>query len=158
MIKKIFSMLVLLLVAIQFIRPTKNKSAEAQTSDISVTMNVPDNVSIVLRKACYDCHSNTTNYPWYAEVQPVAWWLANHIDEGKDELNFSEFGTYKLKRKIKKFNEIATEVTEGEMPLNSYTWIHKDAKLTKEESNLIINWANEMANKLKQDSSLLVAQ
>lgn len=158
MIKKIFFVLVLLLVVIQFIRPTKNKSAEAQINDISVTMNVPDNVSIVLRKACYDCHSNTTNYPWYAEVQPVAWWLANHIDEGKDELNFSEFGTYKLKRKIKKFNEIATEVTDGEMPLNSYTWIHKDAKLTKEESNLIINWATEMANKLKQDSSLLVAQ
>jgi hypothetical protein len=153
--KKIFIGLLLILMAIQFIRPSQNKSTEAQTNDIAVTMNVPDEVNIIIRKACYDCHSNTTNYPWYAHIQPVAWWLNHHIEEGKDELNFSEFGGYKTKRKIKKFNEIASEVTNGEMPLDSYTWIHKDAKLTKEEAKLLINWANLMANKLKQEATLV---
>lgn len=156
--KKILVGLLLVLVAIQLIKPKQNRSAEAQINDIAVTMNVPDEVNIILRKACYDCHSNTTNYPWYANLQPVAWWLDHHIEEGKNELNFSEFGGYKAKRKIKKFNEIATEVTEGEMPLDSYTWIHKDAKLSKEEANTLINWANLMANKLKQDATLLVNQ
>jgi len=156
MIKKIFIGLLIVLVIIQFIHPAKNKSTTSQPNDIAVTMNVPDDVSIILRKACYDCHSNNTNYPWYATIQPVAWWLNDHIAEGKDELNFSEFGSYKMKRKIKKFNEIAGEVTEGEMPLNSYTWIHKEAVLSKEEKNTLINWANMMAAKLEKDS-LLVA-
>jgi hypothetical protein len=158
MIKKIFIGLLVVLVIIQFIQPAKNKSTTSQPNDIGVTMNVPDDVSIVLRKACYDCHSNNTNYPWYASIQPVSWWLNHHIDEGKDELNFSEFGAYKMKRKIKKFNEIAGEVTDGEMPLESYTWIHKDAKLTKEEASALINWANLMATKLEQDSLRLVIQ
>lgn len=158
MIKKIFIGLLVVLVIIQFIQPTKNKSTTSQPNDIGVTMNVPDDVSIVLRKACYDCHSNNTNYPWYASIQPFSWWLNHHIDEGKDELNFSEFGAYKMKRKIKKFNEIAGEVTDGEMPLESYTWIHKDAKLTKEEASALINWANLMATKLEQDSLRLVLQ
>lgn len=158
MIKKIFIGLLIVLVIIQFIHPAKNKSTSSQPNDIGVTMNVPDDVSIILRKACYDCHSNNTNYPWYANIQPVAWWLNDHIEEGKDELNFSEFGGYKMKRKIKKFNEIAGEVTDGEMPLKSYTWIHKEAKLSKEEANTLINWANMMAAKLEQDSLRLVRQ
>ncbi len=158
MLKKILLVLLLAFVSIQFIRPDKNTSSEAQNNDIAVTSNVPGDVNITLRKACYDCHSNTTNYPWYAEVQPVAWWLANHIYEGKDELNFSEFGSYSIKRKIKKYNEIATEVTDGEMPLGSYTWVHKDAKLSKEERNVLINWANEMAHKLERDSTLTASQ
>jgi hypothetical protein len=158
MIKKIFIALGIVLILIQFIRPTANKSKEAQANDIGVVMNVPDNVSIVLRKACYDCHSNNTNYPWYAAIQPITWWLNNHIQEGKEELNFSEFGSYTLKRKLKKFNEIADEVTEGAMPLNSYTWMHKDAKLTKEEANAVINWATLMAHKLEQDSSHIAHQ
>lgn len=155
MIKKIFIALGIVLIVIQFIRPAQNKSTNSQPNDIGVVMNVPDDVSITLRKACYDCHSNNTNYPWYAGIQPMAWWLNDHIKEGKSELNFSEFGSYKLKRKIKKFNEIAGEVTDGEMPLNSYTWIHKDAILTKEESNKLINWANLMATKLERDSLLV---
>lgn len=154
--KKTLIILAVILIIIQFIRPSQNKSTTSQTNDIGVVMNVPDDVSIVLRKACYDCHSNNTNYPWYANIQPVAWWLNNHIEEGKDELNFSEFGNYKLKRKLKKFNEIAGEVTDGEMPLNSYTWIHKEAILTKEEANSLINWANLMAAKLEKDSLLVL--
>lgn len=158
MMKKILMGLLVVLVIIQFIRPAKNTNTATQPNDIAVVMAVPNDVNVVLRKACYDCHSNNSAYPWYANIQPVYWWLNHHIEEGKDELNFSEFGTYKLKRKIKKFNEIAGEVTEGEMPLNSYTWMHKDAKLSKEEANIVINWASLMAHKLEQDSLLVLAK
>jgi len=152
MLKKIMIGLLSLFVIIQFIRPDKNSNNESQPNDIAVSFAVPNDVQVVLRKACYDCHSNSTNYPWYAFVQPIYWWLNNHIEEGKKELNFSEFGTYTLRRKLKKFNEISGEVTEAEMPLESYTWMHKEAKLTREESILIVNWANLMANKMEQDS------
>lgn len=156
--KKIFIGIIILLVAIQLIHPKQNKTTEAQPNDIGIAYSTPDDVNVILRKACYDCHSNSTNYPWYASIQPIAWWLNNHIEEGKRELNFSEFGAYKMKRKIKKFNEIAGQVTDDEMPLRSYTWIHKDAILTKEEKSTLINWANVMAQKLEQDSLRLVAQ
>lgn len=156
--KKIFISLLLILVAIQFVQPKKNKTSAAQPNDIGIAYSTPDDVNVILRKACYDCHSNSTNYPWYASIQPIAWWLDHHIEEGKRELNFSEFAAYKTKRKIKKFNEIAGEVTDDEMPLSSYTWIHKDAILSKEEKNTLINWANIMAQKLEQDSLRLVAQ
>lgn len=155
MIKKIMIGLLVVLVIIQFIRPAKNINTASQPNDIAVAMAVPNDVQVILHKACYDCHSNNTSYPWYANIQPVYWWLNNHVEEGKDELNFSEFGTYKLKRKLKKFNEISGEVTDGEMPLESYTWIHKEAKLTQEEANKIINWANLMAKKVEADSLLV---
>lgn len=156
MLRKTGIVLLIALIVIQFIRPAQNKSVASQPNDIAVSMRVPEDIQLILRKACYDCHSNNTEYPWYSYIQPVYWWLNHHVEEGKGELNFSEFGAYKLKRKIKKLNEISGEVTEGEMPLASYTWMHKEAKLSKEEANKIINWANLMANKLEQDSSRLV--
>src|SRR5687768_15468360 len=119
MSRKILIGLLVAFIIIQFIRPAQNKSLASQPNDITVTMAVPTDVQQILHKACYDCHSNNTAYPWYSYIQPVYWWLNHHVAEGKDELNFSEFGTYNLKRKLKKFNEISGEVTEGEMPLKS---------------------------------------
>lgn len=150
--------LLILFVIIQFIRPAKNIDTASQPNDIAVSMAVPNNVQVILRKACYDCHSNNTAYPWYANIQPIYWWLNNHVAEGKEELNFSEFGTYNLKRKLKKLNEISGEVTDAEMPLKSYTWMHKEAILTREESILIVNWANQMATKMEQDSMKSILQ
>lgn len=153
--KKIGIVLLVAFVAIQFIRPAKNQSAAAATSDIMAVTQVPEDVAGLLHKACYDCHSDNSNYPWYANIQPVYWWMNHHIEEGKDELNFSAWGSYKLKRKLKKYVEISEQVTEGEMPLESYTWMHKEAKLSREERTRIVSWANEMAHQLQQDSLLV---
>src|SRR6267142_1784670 len=98
MIKKILPGLALLLVAIQFYRPARNLSAAPGPNDINVKHPLPPAVKTLLANACYDCHSNNTRYPWYADVQPIAWWLGRHIDEGKRHLNFSEFGRYPPKR------------------------------------------------------------
>src|ERR1700759_2095677 len=126
MAKKILIFVLVLLVGIQFIRPAKNQSTTATAQDIMQLYQMSDSVKLVLQKACYDCHSNNTRYYWYHEIMPLGWWLADHVNDGKKHLNFSEFGTYKPKKQDHKLEECEDEVKEGEMPLDSYTWVHKD--------------------------------
>lgn len=148
MLKKIGIALIAVLVIIQFFRPAKNISTAPEPNEISAKYHVPDNVYMCLQKACFDCHSNTTKYPWYNNIQPVAWWMASHIKDGKKHLNFSEFGSYPKKRKLKKLKEIGESVTEGWMPINSYLWEHKEAVLTKEETTAIANWADSLSQQI----------
>jgi hypothetical protein len=140
---KILLSIGLVLIAIQFIRPARNISSQILATDITKTVKVSDSVQAVLKKACYDCHSNNTNYPWYSNIQPVGWFLANHVSEGKRRLNFSEFGSYSQRRQSSKLNNIANEVQDGGMPLSSYTLIHKEARLTANEKSLVIKWAQQ---------------
>lgn len=149
MFKKILLLLCAVLLLIQIFRPARNIAAiVSQSKDISTVVAVPQPVEAILAKACYDCHSNSSHYPWYYNIQPVAWWIAHHIEEGKEELNFSDFADYSLKRQVHKFEEIADEVQEGKMPLNSYTWTHSEARLNPEEVRLLCNWANTNAAEL----------
>ena len=149
MLRKILIVLLVLLVIVQFIRPERNLDNSANPNDIAAHYDVPENVQAILKKVCNDCHSNYTDYPWYANIQPVGLWLQNHINEGKEELNFSIFNTYPTKKKAHKMEEVAEMVEKGEMPLNSYTLIHGDAKLNKEESQLLITWAKSLEQQIK---------
>ncbi len=115
---------------------------------------MPENISGIMEKACYDCHSNNTDYPWYANIQPVGFWLNDHIKEGKGELNFSEFLTYSPKKAHHKMEEVIEQVKEEEMPLNSYTWVHTDAKLTPEERVELTAWADNIAKQIAKDNNL----
>jgi hypothetical protein len=142
MIKKLLLGLALLFLALQFVRPAKNLSPVPGPQDITIKVAVPAEVQRVFTKACYDCHSDHTRYPWYAEVQPVSGWLASHIQDGKERLNFSEFGAYNAKTADRRLKQIAREVDDGSMPLPSYTWIHRDAILTTAEIKLIDNWVD----------------
>jgi hypothetical protein len=133
----------------QFIRPAKNLSAAAPGPDhLTVLHPPPAAVQAVLERACYDCHSNHTRYPWYAEIQPVGWWLAGHIKEGKSHLNFSTFGTYPAKRQMRKLEELIDEVEGGKMPLASYRRIHADARLTPAEIKALTDWAEAVRESL----------
>ena len=152
--RKILLGLLLILVAIQFIRPAKNQSAGISANDISKGYNVPENVNEVLKKACNDCHSNNTVYPWYSNIQPVGWWLDGHIDEGKTELNFSEFISYSPKKQHHKLEEIIESVKEGGMPIKSYTWIHKNAILTDSEKLLLSEWADNLRQEIRTKNNL----
>lgn len=145
------TLLVLLvgLIIIQFFRPAQNKSAAHSPNDIAVIYNEPDDVRTILNKACNDCHSNNTRYPWYNNIQPVAWWLDKHVKDGKRELNFDEVGSYSLRRQYHKMEEVADMVKDGEMPLSSYTLIHTDAKLTNQEKTILIDWANSIKATMK---------
>ena len=151
-IKRTFIGLLIVLVFIQFIHPAKNVDTTTTPQDITIMYPMPDSVHGILQKACYDCHSNTTRYPWYNNVEPVAFWLNNHIKEGKQHLNFSEFGSYPVAKQVKRLKNTAQEVEEGGMPLNSYLWIHKDAVLTPAEKNMVISWANGLAQRISMQA------
>lgn len=141
MFKKTMIFLLAAFALLQFYpRPKKNKSDGNDNTGIEKTYAIPDDVARVLKSSCYDCHSNNTNYPWYASIQPVSLWLDDHIREGKGELNFSEFGSYEPRRQYRKLEEINEEVKAGEMPLKSYTFIHGGAKLNKDEKLAIARW------------------
>ena len=143
--KTILVTLLVILIIIQLFHPAKNISkAPESPNDIAAMYTEPDNVHTILAKACNDCHSNNTRYPWYNNIQPVAWWLNDHIQEGKHELNFNEIGTYNLRRQYNKMKEVKEQVKEGEMPLGSYTIIHTDARLSDQEKTTLINWAGSI--------------
>jgi cytochrome c553 len=138
--KKILLTLGGLLVILQLVRPTRNEGTAYSANDITHGANVPVEVKQILETSCFDCHSNHTNYPWYANIQPVGLWIQNHVNEAKEELNFSEFATYSPKRKTKKLQEMAEEIKEHEMPLKSYLWIHKKTALSETQIQTITNW------------------
>jgi len=144
--KKYFKIkyLIVLLVIIQLYRPAKNSSSEISEASIFTTEIVPQEVEQILKTSCFDCHSNNTKYPWYNNIAPVSWILANHVDEGKEELNFDAWGTYSLKRKNHKLKEIKEMLEEHEMPLESYLWIHNDAKLTSDQIKTVVDWARTL--------------
>lgn len=150
MIKRTLFLLVIVLVLIQFIRPAKNYSSVISPNDITKHFNVPDSVLSILKRSCYDCHSNNTVYPWYDRIQPVAWWLQYHVNHGKHALNFSEFASYSAAGQVKKLKSIGKEVKEGGMPLDSYLWIHKDAVLSPEEKEILILWTDQSAAAVKK--------
>lgn len=148
MLRKLLLVLFVILLVLQAFRPEKNTSANKE-NDISSLYPVPDNVEQILVKACNDCHSNSTVYPWYAEVQPIAWWLDDHVKDGKKHLNFNEFASYRLAKQYHKLEEVFDEVKGGEMPLESYTVVHRDAKLTDAERNILMDWSVAVRDTMK---------
>lgn len=149
--KKIGLIILVVVAGIQFIQPARNSSGQVLLTDISKTVPIPRSVQSLLQAACYDCHSNNTSYPWYTYVQPIGWMLSNHIQKGKKDFNFSEFGSYSHRRQLSKLKSLASQVKDDEMPLASYTMLHKNARLTKEQKTLIIEWALHAKDSLEQN-------
>jgi hypothetical protein len=149
MIKKILLFLLAALVVIQFIHPKSNKAKGDQPNYIGKTFHIPDDVKSVLTKACNDCHTNNTRYPWYSNIQPVDWWMNKHIVKGKKGMNLDEYTNKRLRYQYHKMEELVDIVKESKMPLNSYTWLHKDAKLSQNEKDKLIHWANSVMDTLK---------
>ncbi|MES2559862.1 MAG: heme-binding domain-containing protein [Bacteroidota bacterium] len=147
--------LLAILLLIQFVPGDKNTGNELGPNHISTLVIMPDSIQHILHTSCSDCHSNATSYPWYSNIQPVRLWLDHHVDEGKHELNFSEFATYKKKRQLHKLDEMVEMIEEHEMPLSSYTLIHTDAVLSPEQQTTLINWAKETKRALKDSTAHL---
>ena len=137
--KKILLGVLVGIILIQFIRPEKNSSKDF-ANDISTIINVPEEVQQIIKTSCADCHSNNTKYPWYSEIAPVSWYLAQHVNEGKEHLNFSEWATYNKDQKSHILKDLEEEIEEHKMPLESYLWIHKDAKMTDVQYDILLNW------------------
>ena len=134
----------------QLIRPSFTNPPVNPDEKIEASGQVPSEVAAILKRSCSDCHTNETTYPWYSQVTPVNWWLKDHIDEGRRELNFSVWGTYAPKRKNKKLEEICEQVESGEMPLSSYLWAHRDATLSADDVKLLCTWSKSMVQPLSE--------
>ncbi|WP_282165097.1 heme-binding domain-containing protein [Cellulophaga baltica] len=147
---KIIAWIVLIsFVVIQFFPMDYNQSETVLQTDFMLVNSVPATVEKSLQISCYDCHSNNTKYPWYNKVQPVAWYLEDHIKEGKAELNFNEWDNYSERRKNSKLRSIIKQIENGEMPLDSYTLIHRDAIFSKEEKKAVLNYMKTLKDDLE---------
>lgn len=140
--KRLFLALLIIFIALQFFQSDKDNNDVFSAHNITTVVPVPDSVMDLLKSACYDCHSNNTNYPWYTNIQPVGWWLKGHIKEGKQHLNFDAFAQYEKKKMLDKLKDIKKSQVQGWMPISSYTWIHKNAILNEAQKKLIIDWTD----------------
>lgn len=131
----------LMFLGLQFVRPDFSNPPVNPSETIEATAAVPEDIKRLLARSCKDCHSNETIYPWYSNVSPFSWFLADHIAEGRHELNFSIWGTYDSRKRVQKLEEICEVLEAGEMPLPSYLWIHRDAVLTEADAKLMCDWA-----------------
>lgn len=139
-IKISLTVIVAVFIIIQFIPRDHNESEAMPANDISKVYAVPINVGAILKRSCYDCHSNKTNYPFYARIQPMRYMMDKHVSKGKEELNFDEFGTYSSRKQRSKLRAIGESLEEGSMPISSYTFIHRDAILSKNDKNVLMDW------------------
>src|SRR5690606_25042177 len=149
MLKKILIAFLILLIIIQFIRPEKNLAGNAPQPDALYNkFTMPPEIKSIFETSCNDCHSNHTNYPWYSNIQPVTWWLNSHIVDGKKHFNIDEFLTYNAKKQDHKMEEVIEMIETKEMPLRSYTWIHREADITDEQRSAIINWSKDVRKQI----------
>ena len=127
----------------QLYQPARNENFEqVNISEFTKVYKVPKNVETILKTSCYDCHSNNTNYPLYSYVQPARFFMESHIKKGKENLNFNEWGNYTNRKQNNKLDIIVKQIKSNEMPLSSYTLIHKNAILTPTQKEEVINWIN----------------
>ena len=149
MLRKILFLLLASFIIIQFFHPKTNTSDAMQANYLGNVYPISGNVKSILTKACMDCHSNNTQYPWYANFQPLDWWMSGHIKNGKKGMNLDEYTNRRLRYQYHKMEDFIEQVKKGNMPLNSYTWIHKDAILSQDEKNTLIDWANAVMDSMK---------
>lgn len=138
--------ILLLLVVAQFFRINKENPPLQADKDFLSIQNAPADIQNILKTSCYDCHSNLSQYPWYTNVAPVSWWIKHHINEGREHLNFSEWGFYSAEKADHKLEECVEMVEEGEMPMSSYTLLHGEASLNEEQKLMLVNWFSSLRN------------
>ena len=144
--KLILMVLLAVLLLIQLVRPQKNTAAIPAGKAFVDTFKVSEQVNAILAVSCYDCHSNSTDYPWYSEIQPMAWFMDKHIKDGKEKLNFDELPSYGSRRLNSKFTQITKQIEQDKMPLNSYLWMHEGARLSMEDKRLLVDYFKSLTD------------
>jgi len=143
--KKIGYGLVIILVVFQFFRIDKTNPVVDPSKTFLNAYSAPENVRTLFRQACFDCHSNETVYPWYTNIAPVSWWIKHHVNEGREEMNLSEWADFSERRKNHKLKKMKKALSEGWMPLDSYKWMHDKARLTKQQRKTMADWVAKFA-------------
>ena len=148
-IKKILIIGSVIFLLIQLYQPARNLAYEQDlTANFTKVYTVPKNIETILRNSCYDCHSNNTNYPWYSYIQPARMLMESHIKKGKKDLNFNEWGNYSSRKQNNKLDRIAKQIKSNEMPLSSYTMIHKNATLSATQKKEVLDWISQLKDSL----------
>ena len=152
MFKKILKIALLLivlgLVIAQFFRPERFSTGEVTKDDITNVLQVPDDVQKILKRSCFDCHSNHTVWPWYTNVSPVNWLVYDDVNTGRHKMNFSEWGKLSASKQSTKLQNICDNIKDGDMPLPKYLLIHRDAVLSQQEKDILCKWADAQADSL----------
>lgn len=149
-LKGIAIVLVLLFIGIQFVRPTLSNPAVDESQTIFAKAQVPPDVAAIFDRSCRDCHSNKTVWPWYTKISPVSWWLANHVQEGRKDLNLSEWGKLPPDRQDRKLRQMCDEVQDGQMPLSSYLPMHPAAKLSEQDKKTLCDWTEKKREEMSK--------
>ena len=136
-------LVIVVLIILQFFQPEKNQGNITQEGDLLLVSAVPDSLAAILINSCYDCHSNHTEYPWYSRISPVSWYLQKHVRDGKEDLNLSEFGNLSKAEKIGALSDVYEALEASNMPLPSYILIHKDARMSQDEIDALMVWADQ---------------
>ena len=147
-VKLLILVLLIAVVIIQFIPNDKPEVVLTNENDLIYNNQLPENIRVMLKESCYDCHSNETIYPWYSYVAPISWLVVRDIKLGRDELNFSHWESQSKIDKAKNLDKIIDEVTDGNMPMPIYTIMHANAKLSDDDRRLITEWADSYAESL----------
>lgn len=147
--KRILFIGTIVFLLMQLCQPSRNEGSKKEMTESFVRVyTVPENIKTVLRTSCYDCHSNNTYYPWYSNIQPIRFFMDSHIEKGKKDLNFDEFGNYSKRKQKSKLDGIVKQIKSDEMPLSSYTLIHKEAILTTAQKKEVIYWMNKIKDSI----------
>ncbi len=146
---------IVLVILIQAIRPARTNPPVDGKATIQSSMQMRSEVSAILERSCYDCHSSNTVWPWYSNVVPVSWYLVRHVNAGRKELSFSEWGTYNAKRRARKLKEICEQLEKDEMPIPAYVRLHPEAKLSDEDKELLCQWAKQERERLLANEAMI---
>ncbi|WP_316633850.1 heme-binding domain-containing protein [uncultured Flavobacterium sp.] len=150
-IRKILFIGLIIFLLMQFYQPVRNSDyGQVLPIHISKVYHIPRNVETILQTSCYDCHSNNTQYPWYSYIQPARLFMESHITQGKNDLNFSEWGNYSKRKQGNKLDRIVKQIKANEMPLTSYTLIHKNAVLTSAQKEQMIKWIEKVSDSISK--------
>ncbi|SDB24402.1 Haem-binding domain-containing protein [Flavobacteriaceae bacterium MAR_2010_188] len=149
---KVLLVILVIFIIAQFFQPEKNDGEMATLDPFLNYTNPPEVVMTILETSCFDCHSAHTEYPWYNNITPVNYWLANHVNDGKKHFDMSKWDEYSLKQKDHKMEELIEMVEDKEMPLDSYTWAHSEANLSEEQIKSVIDWGEKVRLKLEMES------
>lgn len=144
--KKFVFFLIVLVLLMQLIRPTKNITKEIATNNITTQIDVPENIQSLIDRSCNDCHSNNTAYLWYHNIAPISWVAAHHVKEGKEHVNFDEWANYNANQKNHIIEELKETIESREMPLVGYLKFHPEAIISDEDNAKLLDWIKTLGN------------
>jgi hypothetical protein len=148
LVKRVVIGVVMLFIVIQAIRPAKTNPTIDETKTVQVNTKMSSEISAILERACYDCHSSKTKWPWYSQIAPVSWFLVSDVNDGRKDMSFSNWASYDAKKAARKLQEIGEKVEKGEMPLKSYLLLHPAAKLSESDKRALCDWAKQESERI----------